>query len=83
MQIPVEAAVVNETGALGCAIAAAVATGEYADIQSAVNSMCTLKPAVKPNPANAGIYNRKYKLYLNVIVSLDKVWDDVQRLIDK
>jgi L-xylulokinase len=83
MQIPIEAAVVNETGALGCAIVAAVATGEYPDLQSAAKAMCTLKPAVRPNPANTDIYNQKYQLYLDVIAGLDGVWDEMQKFINK
>lgn len=36
--LPVETVSVNETGALGCAIAAAAATGEYASLDEACRS---------------------------------------------
>ena len=67
MQLPIEVADVNESGALGCAIAAAVATGEYPDLQTAASAMCALQSPVYPNEQNILIYQKKYALYLKVI----------------
>jgi L-xylulokinase len=82
MQLPIEVADVNESGALGCAIAAAVATGEYPDLQTAANAMSALQQPVYPKEQNIPIYQQKYDLYLKIIESLANSWNDVQKLID-
>jgi len=81
LQMPVETVSVNETGALGCAIAVAAATGEYPDLRTAVENMCTVLPPVIPDPARREIYEKKYRLYLKTINCLDTLWDDMQDLI--
>ncbi|NSW52412.1 MAG: carbohydrate kinase [Anaerolineae bacterium] len=82
MQLPIEVADVNEAGALGCAMAAAVATGEYRDLPAAAAAMCALQPPVLPNPENLPIYQQKYALYRKVIDGLSSVWNDMQVLIE-
>ncbi len=82
MQVPVETLEANETGALGCAIAAAVAAGEYASLDEAVANMAAFSPPYLPDPAKADIYNRKYHLYVRAIQCLDGLWDEVQSLAD-
>ena len=81
MKCPVETVAVRETGALGSAIAAAVAVGDYADIKDALRAMSRLAPAVMPNTGNYEIYDRKYALYLKTIDALDSVWDSYQELM--
>jgi len=81
-QLPVESAGALEPGALGCAVSAAVASGEYADFAQATERMCRLAPAVLPNRANAEIYAKKYGMYLKVISALDAVWDDMRDMRD-
>ena len=82
MQLPVETLSANENGALGCAIAAAKATGEYKDLSEAVSHMSRISDAVMPNPAMKDIYDRKYRLYVRAIESLDSFWDEMQSLIE-
>jgi len=82
MQLPVETLSANENGALGCAIAAAKATGEYKDLSEAVSHMSRISDAVMPNPAMKDIYDRKYRLYVHAIESLDSFWDGMQSLIE-
>ena len=82
MQLPVETLSANENGALGCAIAAAKATGEYKDLRAAVCHMSRISDAVMPNPAMKDIYDRKYRLYVHAIESLDSFWDGMQSLIE-
>ena len=48
MGLPVETVDVGETGALGCAIAAAAAVGDYPDVTTAAEHMCRINPAVQP-----------------------------------
>ena len=82
LQLPVETVTVNETGALGCAIAVAAAVGDYRNLGEAVRSMCAVSPAVLPDPAKAEIYAKKYALYKKTIDALDGLWDDMQALIE-
>ena len=83
MQLPVETVSVNETGALGCAVAAAAALGDYAALDEAAAHMCRIAPAVQPRPEYARIYDRKYALYLRTIDCLDGLWDEMQALIEE
>ncbi len=83
MELPVETVCVNETGALGCAIAAAVAVGEYASIEEAVSRMCVIAPPVMPDRSVARIYKEKYELYQKAIESLDGLWDQMQALVEE
>ena len=83
MQLPVETVEANETGALGCAIAAAVATGEYPDLKSAVSSMTAVSQRFEPDPLRAEAYAHKYALYCKSIECLNGLWDDMQALIEE
>lgn len=83
MQLPVETADVQETGALGCAIAAAVAVGNYPTLQDAANAMCKISKTVYPDPKAATVYEKKYALYLKTIQCLDGLWDAMQAFIEE
>lgn len=83
LSLPVETVEVNETGALGCAIAAAAALGDYDSVQDAARHMCRVAPAVAPREELREIYDRKYALYQKTIACLDGLWDDMQRLIEE
>lgn len=83
LQLPVETVNVTETGALGCAMAAAAATGRSPSLRQAAGSMCSVSPAVQPRKEFAGIYSEKYSLYLKAIACLDGLWDDMQALIER
>lgn len=80
MHLPVETVKARETGTLGCAMAAAVATGEYKDLKSAAENMTHLSQPVFPIAENSAAYDRKYRIYRKVIDSLDCVWDDIQAI---
>ncbi len=82
MQLPVQTVPADETGALGCAIAGAVATGTYPDLQSAIDNMAPISPAVMPNPELKEIYDKKYNLYVRLIESLDGYWDNMQAVVE-
>lgn len=82
MQLPVETVEAHETGALGCAIAAAVATGEYATLDEAVKHMTKISQRIMPNPALAERYDKKFALYVRTIYCLNGVWDEMQALIE-
>ena len=77
LQYPVETVNVNETGALGCVMAATVATGEYKDLEEAAKNMVKLDCKVEPDPNHIDIYNKKYSLYKQIISALDSIWDNM------
>ncbi len=83
MKIPVETIRANETGALGCAIAAAVATGAYPTLDDAISNMTIIEEAIQPDPEAGKIYDEKYHLYVSAIEHLDGLWDEMQALIEK
>ena len=82
LQIPIETVNANETGALGCAVAVAVAVGDYESLEAAVGGMCEIASPVLPNKALAEVYNKKYRLFNHVVNSLDGVWDEMQSYIE-
>lgn len=80
---PVETVNVNETGALGCAIAAATAVGAYASVEEAARKMCPIGERVIPIEANRTPYAARYALYQKAIAALDVLWDDMQKVIEE
>lgn len=82
MNIPVETADVNETGTMGCAVAVAVAVGDYESLEAATAQMCRISERVYPNPEKMKIYDKKYELYCKTIDGLNGVWDAYQEYMD-
>jgi len=74
LELPVELIECDELGALGCAMAAAVAAGEYADFGDASKVMVKIKRRVEPNSATFEAYRGKYELYRQVAGVLDGCW---------
>ena len=81
MKHPVVTVDINETGALGCAMTAAVAVGEYKTFEEAAKNMIKIKCRKDPIPRNMEIYERKYALYRQVVDALDGVWVNLQKLM--
>jgi L-xylulokinase len=82
LQTPVETVAAKETGALGCAVAASVATGCYPTLSEAVDQMVRILKRYEPDRSRKDIYDKKYHLYVKVIESLDGMWDEMQSLVD-
>ena len=82
MRTPVETLNADETGALGIAIAAAAATGEYSSLDEAISHMASFSDTIQPDPAAADIYDKKYHLYVRAIECLDGLWDEMQAVVD-
>lgn len=82
LELPVEIVDAKETGALGCAMVASVAAGDYPTIEDAAEAMCHICKRVEPNSGNFDIYRRKYAMYLKTIDALDAIWSDMQELIE-
>ena len=83
MNLPVETVEADETGALGCVIAAAVAAGEYPDLQSAVENMTGVSKRFEPDPSRKAIYDRKFSLYCRATECLDGLWSEMQAMIEE
>lgn len=69
---------VTELGALGCAMAAAVAAGVYPSYEAAAEKMVHINPPVLPDMDRHRIYNEKYRKYTAIVKALDTVWDEFQ-----
>jgi L-xylulokinase len=82
MELPVETVNVRETGALGSAICAAVATGFSSSLNEAAQKMTSIKAIFYPQSAAIPIYKEKYALYCKIIDSLDSIWTSMQQLVD-
>lgn len=73
-ELPVETIRTMEPGALGCAMAAAVASGTYRDFREAAGHMVKPGNRIEPDRSRSSIYRRKYALYKDISDSLDHTW---------
>lgn len=71
---PIETVDAKELGALGCAMAAAIAAGVYRDYKEAARHMVRISERICPDPDRTRIYQMKYKKYISVSNALDTVW---------
>jgi len=76
-QCPVEIPDGSELGALGAAICAGVACGEFDSYQGAIDAMVSFSRVQEPNADLADLYAAKYARYKKVIDALDGVWADL------
>lgn len=76
LKLPVEIIDTKELGTLGCAMAAAVAAGEYQDLVEAAKNMVKIKCCLEPNPANYSIYDKKYELYKKTSGTVEGLWKE-------
>ena len=74
MQMPVEAAKINECGTLGCAMAAAVAAGGYPTQRAAAGGRGAPPRSYAPNSELAGYYDREYARYLRCLSFAEQDW---------
>jgi len=72
--LPVEIANGSEFGAKGGAICAAVATGVYSDVATAIANMVHIEQRLEPDAARAVVLNKKYKTYLAAIDVVADLW---------
>lgn len=72
--LPVEIIDTKELGALGCAMAASVASGVYRDLQEAARHMVRVKERLEPDPQKKSAYDRKYSLFVRTSQALDGLW---------
>lgn len=72
--LPVQTIDTGELGALGCAMAAAVASGTYRDLREAAQQMVHVGKTFEPNSQHHAIYNDKFALYESVSGALSDQW---------
>jgi L-xylulokinase len=78
----VKVAAEKETGALGAAMAAAVGTGRYRDLDEAASAMVAPPRVVEPDPAMKDFYARRFALWQAVEASLAPHWAALRALGD-
>lgn len=71
---PVETVSARELGALGCAMAAAIAAGVYTDYKEAAKHMVRISERISPDPEKTEVYQKKYEKYISISNALDTVW---------
>ena len=76
--LPIETVDVKELGALGCAMAASIASGVYKDYKEAAEHMVHVSGKIYPDARKAEIYGQKYEKYLSVSNALDTVWEQFE-----
>ncbi len=79
---PVKAAAQAEAGALGAAMAAAVGTGRYRNLDVAADAMVAAPVVVEPDPALKDFYRRRFALWQAVQASLSPHWAALRTLGD-
>lgn len=72
--VPVSVAECDETGALGAAIAAGVACGQFENLEAGVANMVRRKRQFVPRTEHAGLSNARYRLYLSLAETLSRHW---------
>ncbi len=72
-QIPVEIPAGTELGALGAAIAAAVACGCHADFPQAIATMTRIARRYEPDATLRDVYAAKFKKHREVVGALEPV----------
>jgi len=74
LEIPLRVAEARETGALGAALGAAVATGLYPNYEEAVAAMTRVQNSYQPDTARVSHYRRRYGLYQELTGQLRSFW---------
>lgn len=76
LELPIETVESAEPGALGCAMAAAVAAGIYPDLAAASKAMAKPGRRVEPDPSRFDLYRKKYALYSKVAAAMGGTWKE-------
>jgi xylulokinase len=70
----------SEAAALGAAILAAVGSGIYPDIPSAVRAMSKIKNSIEPNPINVAVYDAAFRLYVSLYNSVKDLFSHCKQI---
>lgn len=70
----------QETPALGAAILAMVAGGEYKNVKSAIDKIIKKSKSYKPNNADNEIYEKYFKVYQECYIQNKKIYEMTRRI---
>jgi len=73
-ELPIQTINASELGALGCAMAAAVAGGTYKDLREAAQNMVHIGETYEPDTHHQKTYREKFGLYESVSKVLKDQW---------
>lgn len=76
--VPIAVAEAQETGALGAAIGAAVATGHVASYEDGVDRMTRTKATYAPNAAAKPQYDTRFATYLSLTDAMRDFWNSLK-----
>ena len=76
-QTPVRVPDGAELGALGAAIAAAVAVGAFPDCQSACKTFVKFSSVNQPDASKADVYAKKYARFKKLLEVLNPCWKEL------
>ncbi len=79
---PLRVAAQPEAGALGAAMAAAVGTGRFADLDAAASAMVAPPQEIAPVPDRADVYARRFGIWRALEASLAPHWASLRSLSD-
>jgi L-xylulokinase len=74
LNLPIEIIDTRELGAMGCAMAAGVASGEFGNLKEAAKAMVRVKKRFAPNIDLVPVYERKYAQYKKVSSAVESCW---------
>ena len=74
--LPITVAEARETGALGAAIGAGVATGLFPDYEAGLDAMTRARAAYQPDPGMKAHYDRRYRAYVAIRDALGFFWSE-------
>jgi len=78
--LPVQLGAVDETGALGGAIAAAVGIGLYPDDPAAVAAMTRDRAQLSPDPARKALHDRRFAIWQRLTAAMEPFWAELATL---
>ncbi|MCP4384178.1 MAG: carbohydrate kinase [Hyphomicrobiales bacterium] len=81
--VPITVADCHETGALGAAIAAGIGSELFADYEQGVAAMTRKRAIFKPDGAMKAHYDRRYRIYLDLIEVMGEFWAAQKRMRDE
>ncbi len=78
LRLPIEIIETKELGALGCAMAAAVASKCFSSFADAAKQMVRINRCLQPNEEAAAIYDKKYRRFLQASEAVEVLWSNQQ-----
>jgi xylulokinase len=74
LQKPITRVNVEEAGCLGAAMLGAVAVGGHPSLEAAAAAMVSVREVLRPNPAEAGVYQTGYQQYIELYDRLEPMF---------